>query len=87
MFAVYAGLWLIGAWGGGDVKYAPVIGLCLGWLGWSHVWTGLTLGFLAAGVMVVGWLATRTYRRGDQVPFGPAMGAGTLAAIILSRVG
>lgn len=65
----------------GDVKLGAAIGAGL----------GVTAGFVALGVAFVAgaayaaWLlATRRARRGDAIPFGPFLAAGTLTAAIFS---
>lgn len=69
---------LLGGMGMGDVKYAAVTGWALGTIGWSAVWWGHLLGFVAAGaVVVVGLVVSRMHRR-TAVPFGPFMGLGSL---------
>jgi leader peptidase (prepilin peptidase) / N-methyltransferase len=70
-----------GGMGLGDVKLAGLLGLYLGWLGWSWVAVGGFAAFLLGGVLGVGLLATRRAGRGTQVPFGPAMLAGALLAV------
>lgn len=68
--------------GFGDVKLALVIGLMLGWLGWSTVVTGVFLGFLLGGLAGVVLLAAGRAGRRTAIPFGPFMLAGALAAIV-----
>lgn len=69
---------VVGGMGMGDVKYAAVTGWALGTIGWSAVWWGHVLGFVAAGVVVMaGSVLGRMHRR-SAVPFGPFMGLGSL---------
>ena len=69
---------ILGGMGMGDVKFAAVTGWVLGTIGWSAVWWGHLLGFVAAGVVVVvGLVISRMHRR-TAVPFGPFMGLGSL---------
>lgn len=84
LFAFYAIVWALGGWGGGDVKYAIVLGLCLGWLGWRQVQTGTILAAPAFLLMTLLWRRNHRYERGSQMPYGPAMGAAAVAAILLS---
>ena len=75
---VFAVAHILGGMGMGDVKYAAVTGWVLGTIGWSAVWWGHLLGFVAAGVVVaVGVAASRMHRR-TAVPFGPFMGLGSM---------
>jgi leader peptidase (prepilin peptidase)/N-methyltransferase len=67
--------------GGGDVALAPLIGLYLGWLGWTSVAVGAFAGFLLGGVVGVALLAGRRAHRGSRLPFGPFMLAGAFVAV------
>jgi leader peptidase (prepilin peptidase) / N-methyltransferase len=67
--------------GGGDVKLAPLLGLYLGWLGWSPVAVGAFAGFLLGGVGGTVLLATRLATRRSRIPFGPYMLAGAFLAV------
>lgn len=67
--------------GMGDVKFAGVIGLVLGYLSWTALLVGAFAAFFlgaAAGIVV---LATGTGSRKTALPFGPFMVAGALAAL------
>lgn len=68
--------------GFGDVKLAGVLGLYLGWLGWAEVAVGGFLGFLFGGVVGAGMMLVRKAGRKSQLPFGPFMLIGALAAIL-----
>jgi leader peptidase (prepilin peptidase)/N-methyltransferase len=85
-----AALWLFyfalawmypGGMGFGDVKLAGLLGLYLGWLGWSAVVVGAFAGFLLGGFVGVALLLTRVANRKTAMPFGPAMLAGALLAM------
>jgi leader peptidase (prepilin peptidase)/N-methyltransferase len=67
--------------GGGDVKLAGLLGLYLGWLGWSSVVIGAFAGFLIGGVVGVLLMALRRAKRKSRIPFGPAMLAGAFLAV------
>jgi leader peptidase (prepilin peptidase)/N-methyltransferase len=75
-----------GPLGSGDVKLAGVLGLVLGWLGWRHVLAGAALPHLLGGPVVLVLLATGRARRGSALPFGPALLAGALLAVVLGRL-
>ena len=60
----------------GDVKLASVLGLFLGWLGWSHLFVGTLAAFILGGVFAVVLLLTTRATRRTTVAFGPWMVAG-----------
>jgi len=70
--------------GMGDVKWAAVCGLYLGWLGWTPVATGTLLAFAlsALGILVVR-IATRSHPL--AVAMAPYMSAGALIAVLVAR--
>jgi leader peptidase (prepilin peptidase)/N-methyltransferase len=70
--------------GMGDVKLAGLLGLVLGWLGWPSVLFGFLLGFVAQAVVGLALLAFRRAGLRTDLPFGPALLAGTLAAALLA---
>jgi len=71
-----------GRLGGGDVKLAGLIGLALGWLGWSPLLTGACLGFLLAAIVSLVLLAGRRVTRTTLISFGPYMLVGALLATL-----
>jgi leader peptidase (prepilin peptidase)/N-methyltransferase len=73
-----------GGMGLGDVKLAALLGLYLGWLGWTPVLVGTFAGFLLGGGFGVVLLAARRADRRTAVPFGPFMLAGALLALFLA---
>src|SRR5262249_30807688 len=68
--------------GFGDVKLAALLGLYLGWLGWGAVLLGAVLPWLLNGPVVVFLLLSGRISRKSTVPFGPAMLAGALLAVV-----
>ena len=74
----FAAAHILGGMGMGDVKYAAVTGWALGTIGWSAVWWGHLLGFVAAGVVVVVGVVVSRMNRRSALPFGPFMGVGSL---------
>ncbi|MEU4642114.1 A24 family peptidase [Micromonospora sp. NPDC023814] len=68
--------------GFGDVKLAAVLGLPLGWLGWSPLALGLLLPHLLNGVVVLALLAAGRVCRDTPLPLGPALLAGAWLATL-----
>lgn len=67
--------------GMGDVKLAGVLGLALGWLGWSELIVGGFLAFVLGSVGgVIVMVATGSGRKA-KIPFGPYMLAGALLGL------
>jgi leader peptidase (prepilin peptidase)/N-methyltransferase len=67
--------------GGGDVKLAALLGIYLGWLGWSSVAVGMFAGFLLGGVFGAALMLNRAATRKTRVPYGPFMLAGAFLAV------
>jgi leader peptidase (prepilin peptidase) / N-methyltransferase len=66
----------------GDVKFALVLGLALGWLGWSAVAAGFFGAFLLGGVAALVAVVVLRLGRKAQLPFGPWLAAGALLAVL-----
>lgn len=66
----------------GDVKLAAGVGVALGWLGWQAVVTGTFVTFVLAAVYGCALLLLRRASRTSQLPLGPFIVIGTLAAIV-----
>lgn len=73
-----------GGMGVGDVKLAGLLGLYLGWLGWSWVWIGTFTGFLLGGLVGMALLVTGRADRKTAMPFGPYMLAGAMLALFIA---
>jgi len=86
LFGVYLGLALLSprGVGMGDVKLAAVIGLGLGYLGWSTWLVGLVAGFFVGSVVSLVALALRRVTWRGSLPFGPSMLTGAYIAILLA---
>jgi leader peptidase (prepilin peptidase)/N-methyltransferase len=83
-FYFVLGLAWPGGMGFGDVKLAGLLGLFLGWVGWSSVLVGTFAGFLLGALAGAALLLTRRATGRTAVPFGPAMLAGALLALFVA---
>jgi leader peptidase (prepilin peptidase) / N-methyltransferase len=81
---VYLALALIrpGQLGGGDIKFAGVAGLALGWLGWPVLILGAALGFVLAAVASLALLAARRITLHSVISFGPYLIGGAILAML-----
>ncbi|WP_410593622.1 prepilin peptidase [Amycolatopsis sp. lyj-23] len=70
-----------GGLGAGDVKLGGLLGLALGWLGWSALVTATILGWFVAALVWLLLRAARRRRRGSLVPMGPYLLLGALLTI------
>ncbi|MBI4277913.1 MAG: prepilin peptidase [Armatimonadetes bacterium] len=68
-----------GGMGGGDVKLAAMLGA---FLGWPLIAVALLLAFFAGAGVGVLLIALGRRSRKDVLPFGPAMAAGAVAALL-----
>jgi leader peptidase (prepilin peptidase)/N-methyltransferase len=87
LFAGYLLLALISprGMGMGDVKLAGVIGLMLGWFGWSALAVGTLAAFLLGALVGVGLIIARRASRTTGIPFGPWMLGGAWVGIMLGE--
>ena len=81
-FYLALGLAFSSGMGMGDVKWAAVVGLYLGWLGWPAVVTGTLLAFLAGGLFVIGRRFARPTDHRTPLPFAPFMAGGALVVVL-----
>lgn len=82
----YFGMALIypGGMGMGDVKFAGVLGLFLGYLGWDVLLVGAFSAFVLGGVFALALMLFRKASRGNGIPFGPWMLAGAWVGVFFS---
>lgn len=81
LWTLYRGVALTGGMARGDVRLAGLLGVVGGWHGLASWYVAALLPFLvhaAAGLLL---RVTKLRRRGQPLPFGPAMLAGMLAAV------
>jgi leader peptidase (prepilin peptidase)/N-methyltransferase len=67
--------------GMGDVKLSAWLGLHLGWIGMGAVAVGAVAGFVVQAVLALVLLAARQVGVKGEIPFGPALLAGSALAI------
>ncbi|MFA5775898.1 MAG: A24 family peptidase [Ilumatobacteraceae bacterium] len=71
-----------GAMGTGDFRLAPVIGLFAGWISVGTVLLALVTSFLLAAVFALALLVLGLASRRDEIPLGPFLALGTIAAFV-----
>jgi leader peptidase (prepilin peptidase)/N-methyltransferase len=83
-FAAFLALHVLspGGLGGGDVKLAYGIGVTLGWFSWSVLLWGLMIAAVLNGVAAVA-LAVALRSRRAELPFGPSLAVGAMAALAI----
>jgi prepilin signal peptidase PulO-like enzyme (type II secretory pathway) len=69
----------------GDVRFAPLLGMYLGWLNPGIVLPGLFFGFIAGAVVGVAMMAFDRAGRRTALPFGPFLALGTVVAIFVGQ--
>jgi leader peptidase (prepilin peptidase) / N-methyltransferase len=84
MGGFYFVMWRIGppGLGYGDVRLSGLLALCLGYLGWGELTTGLYSGFVLGGLSGLVLLVFKRATLKSHLPFGPYMMAGALVALI-----
>jgi leader peptidase (prepilin peptidase) / N-methyltransferase len=71
----------------GDAKLSASLGTMLAWSGWPALAAGVFAGFLLAAVYGLGLLVSGRATRGQRIPFGPFMVAGTLLVLLATTAG
>lgn len=86
MFAGYFILALVypAGMGMGDVKLAGVLGLVLGYIGWSFVFVGFFAAFFVGALVGIALMLFGKAGRKTQLPFGPFMFIGALIALLFT---
>ncbi|WP_029069725.1 prepilin peptidase [Jonesia quinghaiensis] len=85
LYVLYFILCVIGGMGFGDVKLAGVLGMSLGWLGWSYLIIGGFLPFVLGGLYAVILLVLRRAGRKSGIPFGPWMILGWYLSLFVAE--
>jgi leader peptidase (prepilin peptidase)/N-methyltransferase len=83
MGGFYFLMWRVGppGLGYGDVRLSGLLALCLGYLGWAELLTGLYSGFVLGGLGSLVLVLLRRVTMKTHIPFGPYMMAGALAGL------
>lgn len=86
LFVGYLVLALVSPGGGGlgfgDVKLAGVLGLLLGWIGWSPAIVSVLAAFVIGGVIALVLLLAGRASRSSSIAFGPSMILGAWVALM-----
>lgn len=82
----YFGMALVypGGMGMGDVKFAGVLGLFLGYLGWDVLLVGAFSAFVLGGFFALALIVLRKANRSSGIPFGPWMLTGAWVGVFFS---
>lgn len=73
-----------GGMGMGDVKFAGVLGLFLGYLGWDVLLVGAFSAFVLGGFFALSLVVLRKANRASGIPFGPWMLTGAWVGVFFS---
>ena len=71
-----------GGMGMGDVKFAGLLGLFLGYLSWGVLLVATFSAFFLGGIFAIALVLTRNANRKGGIPFGPWMSIGTWVGIL-----
>lgn len=69
----------------GDVKLAGLLGMYLGWVGWSTLVVGWFAAFLLGGLFAVALVVRGDAGRRTRIPFGPWMLLGAWLALLVGE--
>lgn len=75
-----------GAMGFGDVKFAGVLGLFLGFTGWGALIVGSLSAFFVGGIFGLVLIVLRKSTRKSGIPFGPWMALGAWIGILFGNL-
>ncbi|GLZ30128.1 prepilin peptidase [Lentzea sp. NBRC 105346] len=73
-----------GQLGLGDVKLAGLLGMALGWMGWTAVLLATVLTFVLCGLTGLALVVTRRVTLRSDLPLGPFMVYGTFVALFVT---
>ncbi|WP_091628027.1 prepilin peptidase [Amycolatopsis saalfeldensis] len=88
LLTFYGALYFLrpGGLGGGDFRLSGLLGLAMGWAGWTAVLTGTLLGWLAAAIALLVLRIGRGSDASHDIPLGPFLITGTLVAVLASSM-
>ena len=83
LLAFYGCIYFVcpGHLGGGDVRLGGVLGLALGWTGWTTIVTGTLLTWTVAAAAILALHAFGRLPADRRIPLGPFLIIGALAAV------
>lgn len=70
-----------GGLGSGDIKFGGLLGVAMGWQGWSTVVTGTAVAWTGAALVLL--VARYAGRCPGEMPMGPFLLVGTLVALVV----
>lgn len=71
-----------GGFGAGDVRFAALIGLTLGWRSWTAVATGTVIALVYASLTSLIAITLGRLSKRSPIPYGPAMLAGAFTVVL-----
>lgn len=88
LFAFYFVLSIIwpGGMGDGDIKFAFLLGMTLGWLGWKQFIIGAFLAFVVGGLAALVQITRKKVTAKGGIPFGPSMVVGSWIGVFAGQV-
>jgi len=84
-FYLVLGLAFPTQFGIGDIQLGGLLGLCLGWLGWSTLAGGALAAWLLAAFVLMVRRPILGAKRSSTLPLGPFLVAGAVLAILAGR--
>ncbi|MEU0513388.1 prepilin peptidase [Amycolatopsis sp. NPDC006125] len=86
LLVFYGALYFLlpGHLGGGDLRLGGLLGVALGWAGWTALLYGTLLGWLAAALALLVLRVIREPESAREIPLGPFLIFGALVALLVS---
>lgn len=84
LLAFYGTIYFLrpGQLGGGDLRLGGLLGIALGWTGWTAVLAGTLVGWIAAAVALLVLRAVRRPALNRDVPLGPFLIIGAFVPVL-----